>query len=90
MDSTKSGAIPVYTIKAWIDTPVIRVAILYKYSVHTSSMERASVCLPISKDAQSDPKARKNEYIVMVRRNMNSRLMKNWDAVRERFAMLLM
>ena len=44
--------------------------------------------LPMSSDAHNAPRDRKNEYIVMVSMKMNSRLMKNWEGVRARFAML--
>jgi hypothetical protein len=43
---------------------------------------------PISSDPHNAPSDRKNEYIVMVSMKMNNRLMKNWEGVRERFAML--
>lgn len=44
--------------------------------------------IPTSSDAQSDPRARKYEYIVIVNTNIRSKLVKNCDAVRARFAML--
>jgi hypothetical protein len=43
---------------------------------------------PISSDAQSAPRDRKKEYIVIVSMKIKSRLMKNCDGVRARFAML--
>lgn len=43
-----------------------------------------------SREVHSAPSARKKEYMVMVRVKINSRLMKNWDAVRARFDMLVL
>lgn len=44
--------------------------------------------LPTSSEAHRAPRARKKEYMVMVSVKMKSKLMKNCDAVRARFAML--
>ena len=44
--------------------------------------------IPPSSEEQSDPMARKKEYIAMVKTNMISKLIKNCDAVLARFAML--
>lgn len=43
-----------------------------------------------SREVHSAPNARKKEYMVIVRTNINSRLIKNCDAVRERFDMLVL
>lgn len=45
--------------------------------------------VPTSKDALRDPIVLKKEYMVIVRMKMNRKLMKNWDGVRCRFAMLV-
>jgi hypothetical protein len=52
------------------------------------SIDVRLVYVPTSSEGQRAPTARKNEYSVMVRMNKNKRLMKNCEAVRDRFAML--
>lgn len=51
-------------------------------------MTRGSFHLPTSNEEHRAPRARKNEYMVIVRMKIISRFIKNCEGVRARFAML--
>jgi len=66
-------------------TPVRRVAFTMSVKLYNIFL----LYLPTSKEEHRAPRARKNEYMVIVSVKMNSRLIKNCEAVLARFAMLV-
>jgi hypothetical protein len=67
-------------------TPVSRVAA--QLAKEGLVKEKHTWHIPTSREADTAPRARKKEYIVIVRMKMSRNWIKNWDGVRERFAIL--